>query len=120
MPIVALSYHVMPDALVTVSARIGDAQAGGHSVFLDQTQVLPDVPSPDPADTGVITLGVGADLVGRQLTVSSVAVDIHPMHDHVSVLTTLTGGHPDPMPVPQAADAPVNGAVPFLTLVTFV
>ena len=119
MPVVALSYHVKPDEVVTVTAAIGDAQTGGHSVFLDQTEVPPR-PGAPPDVFGPVALGRGAELVGRLLTISSVAVDIQPAHDHVSTLTTLTGGFPDPMPVPQVTDAPTNGAVSFLTLVTFV
>jgi hypothetical protein len=115
MPSVALSYHVDPASTVTVRAQIGDAQGGGHAIFLDQQLV-----AQGELDTGVVTLGPGAGLVGRLLTVSSVAVDIQPAHDHVSARTTLTGGFPDPMPVPQVTDAPTNGAVSFLTLVTFV
>ena len=116
MPIVALSYHVHPEGEVTVSAAIGDAQTGGHSIFLDQTPV----PAPSDPAVGPLPLGPGADLVGRLLTVSSVAIDIQPAHDHVSVVTTLTGGFPDPMQVPQTADAPTHGAVSFLTLINFV
>ena len=115
MPTVALAYHVNPGSPVTVRAQIGDAQGGGHGIFLDQALV-----AQAELDTGAVALGAGVDLVGRLLTVSSVAVDIQGAHDHVSVLTTLTGGVPDPMPIPQVADAPTNGAVSFLTLITFV
>jgi hypothetical protein len=114
MPTVALSYHVQATADVDVSAEIGDAQGGGHSIFLGNNLVT------QGERTASATLGLGQSLIGKVLTVSSVAVDIAPTHDHVSVLIELTGGVPDPMPVPQAADAPANGSVNFLTIVTFV
>ena len=115
MPIVSLSYHVKLDDVITVAAGIGDAQGGGHSIFLGTALV-----AQGELEVGPVELGRGGDLVGRIVVVSSVAVDIQPVHDHVSALVTLTGGHPDPMPIPQAADAPPNGAVSFLTIVTLV
>lgn len=111
---VAISYHVRDDADVTVRARIGDGQAGGHSIF-----VGPDLVTQGEIEVAA-NLGSGQGLKGRVLVVSSVAVDVMPSTDHVSVEVTLTGGHPDPMPVVQAADVQPSGAESFITIVSFV
>jgi hypothetical protein len=113
MPTVTQFYHVVAGRDVTVDAAIGDGQAGGHAVFLDRTLVEQ---GPDHVNKN---LGDGDKLAGRVLVVSSVAVDVRPETDHVSVGVTLDGGVPSPMQIDQAADAPTNGTVSFLTVITF-
>lgn len=114
MPSVFQHYHVVAGQDVEVRAGIGDAQAGGHAVFLGTTMCA-------QGEIEVHTsLGAGQDLVGRRLVVSSAAVDVQPGHDHVSVQVVLTGGVPAQLPIVQAADVPTNGAVSFLTIVEFV
>lgn len=114
MPTVTLQYHVQAGVDITLDAIIGDGQAGGHAAFLG---TVPVAQAPQQIHAN---LGDGADLVGRVLVVSSVAVDIQPVSDHVSVVVQLEGGHPSPLPIVQGADATPGGSVSFLTVVTFV
>ena len=114
MPSVSQQYHVIDDADVGVVARIGDAQAGGHSFFLGNTLIG------QGSIMLAVSLGKGRDLRGSVLLVASVAVDVQPTHDHVSVQVALSGGAPDPAIVSQGADAAPNGAVSFLTVISFV
>jgi hypothetical protein len=114
MPSVLQRYHVLPGRDVTVRVQIGDAQAGGHAVFLGQEMIAQRDESIEA------NLGSSDSLAGKRLVVSSVAVDIQPMHDHVSVLVELSGGMPDPFPIVLAADAASGGAVSFLTIIDFI
>jgi hypothetical protein len=114
VPTVTQVYHVLPGAPVSLDVQIGDAQAGGHGVFLaGQLKAQGELVLKD------VALGTGETLVGKVLVVSSVAVDIQPAHDHVSVQAVLRGGFPSPHTIVQAADAEPNGNVGFLTVVTF-
>jgi hypothetical protein len=114
MPTVTQFYHVISGQRVQLEATIGDGQAGGHAVFLGAARIAQGEFHVD-AD-----LGDGADLARRVLVVSSIAVDVLPETDHVSVRVVLTGGAPSRMQIDQAADAPANGALSFLTVITFV
>jgi hypothetical protein len=115
MPTVTHLYHVISGQRVVVDAHIGDAQGGGHAVFLGT-----ELRAQGELSLTGVDLGAAEDVAGQVLVVSSTAVDVRSETDHVSVEVVLNGGVPSPMPITQAADAPPSGTVNFLTVVTFV
>lgn len=114
MPTVTTTYPVVDDREVTLSVTIGDAQAGGSSVFLGSTEKANGNPIPPTS------LGLGSEVRGQTVVVSTTVVDVRPEHDHTSVTVTLAGGLPPEFPIHQAENTQPGGAVSYLTVVRLV
>lgn len=114
MPTVTARYVVIDDGDVRLSVTIGDAQTGSSAAHLGRDLFAP---GPDIQD---VIVGQGAEIRGKVLVISTIVVDIRPEHDRSSVTVTLRGGHPEVFPLVQAATSSTGGAIPYLTVVSFV
>lgn len=72
---------------VFLSVTIGEGQQGRSSLLLDDKQVLRASPP-----IGRFLVGAGADLIGRTLTIRTVANDVVAATNRLSVTYRLSGG----------------------------
>jgi hypothetical protein len=72
---------------VFLSVTIGEGQQGRSSILLDDKEVLRTSPP-----IGRFLVGAGMDLVGRTLTIRTVANDVVAATNRLSVTYRLTGG----------------------------
>jgi hypothetical protein len=77
--------YTVDDDIVTLTITIGEAQIGSSAVFLDEGLIA-------KGDVGTVTIGHGALLRGRTLSIRSIVSDINASTDRTSVTYELAGG----------------------------
>jgi len=83
----AFSYAVRNDATsVAATVTIGDGQAGSWAIALGRTVIAKG------RQPKRVRIGIGSDLLGKSMTVSTNVRDLNPNTNRLSVTTTLQGG----------------------------